>query len=284
MSYWLDIKDKLKNPIEIAIQLLLMVLVAYVFIMAEEQRIWKIPVIFVGLLIWFFFHKKTKHPMLWIMFFVLLVFDLCYSYFWVANHHFMLLFMVLSVILFSYHKRSDVLLKNIQLLLAVVVMASVVQKLTSSQFMSGNFYYYMINRGTLFGIFLNFFPDSLEVAKSNSESFLVLQATDPNLAQSIVLKDIIPNLGLISLIFAWATVVVEFMVAISILWKPRSKWTHLLFATMIIGILFTRLETGFMALLAICGFLLCSNLKLRLLYVIIVMGSITLIVTKLGYH
>ena len=284
MKYWLDIKDKLHDHIGVATQLLFIILAAYVFMMAEEHHQWKIPILFVGLLSWFFLHNKTKHPIIWIVIFALLFVDLFLGYFRVANHHFMTMFMVLSVLLYSYHKRSDVLLKNIQIVLVVVVMASALQKLMSSQFMSGDFYYYMTNRGALFKVFITFFPESLEIAKINSGSIVTLQATDPNIGQSIVLKDISPNLSLISLIFAWATVVVEFMVAIAILWKPRSTWTHLLFTAMILGILCTRLETGFMALLAISGVFLCSNLKLRLFYVMIVMGCITFVITKYGFH
>ncbi len=284
MKYWLDIKEILNDHIKFAIQLLFLVLGVYVFIMAEKQSLWKIPVLFVGLWSWFFLRDKTKHPIIWIVLLVLLVFDLYHSYFRVANHHFMLMFMVLSVIFYMYHQRSYILLKNIQILLVVVIMASVVQKLMSPQFMSGDFYYYMINRGFLFDIFFKFFPESLEIAKSNSESILALQDTDPNIAQSIVLKDIFPNLGLISLIFARITVALEFIVAFAILWKPKNTWTHLLFTAMIVGILCTRFEAGFMSLLAICGVFLCSNIKLRLLYVMIVMGCVILIVTKIGYH
>jgi hypothetical protein len=284
MTYWLDVKDQLSDKIELATKLLLLMLGAYVFIMAENERLFKIPVLFVGLLIWFLVRKKTKHPIIWIVFFVLLVLDLCFSYFWVANHHFMLMFMVLAIIVFNYHKRHDILLKNMQVLLFVVVITSVMQKLMSNQFMNGNFYYYMINRGSIFGVFFNFLPESLEVAKSNSENISTLYDLNPNNAKSIVLKDVFSNLGLISVIFAWTSVVLEFIVAIAILWKPRSTWTHLFLIAMILGILSTRFETGFMALLAICGVFLCSNLKLRLLYTLIVIGCIVMMITKLGYH
>lgn len=284
MRYWVDIKNKLKDHITLATQLLLLILGVYILIMGEENRRWKVPVLFIGLLSWFFFRNKIKHPIIWITFFALLAIDLYHAYFWVANHHFMLMFMVLSVLIYCYHKRTDVLLKNIQILLVVVLMASVMQKLMLSQFMSGNFYYYMLNRGFLFKHFINFFAESLEIAKSNRESILALKDTDPNIAQSIVLKNIFPNLGLICLIFAWATVAIEFMVAIALLLKPRSTWTHLLFIAMILGVLCTRSETGFMALLAISGVFLCNNLYLRFLYVVLVMGCIILVVTKLGFH
>nr|WP_321234276.1 hypothetical protein [uncultured Psychroserpens sp.] len=284
MRYWSDIKNTLNDNIEVATHLLLLMLGAYVFIMAENERLLKIPILFTGLLIWFLTCKKIKHPIIWITFFVLLFIDICYSYFWVANHHFMLMFMVLAIIFFNYHKRHEVLLKNVQILLFIVVITSVFQKLMSTQFMNGNFYYYMMNRGSIFGVFFNFLPENLELIKSNSESISVLHDTNPNNAESILLKDVFSNLGLISLIFAWTTVVVEFIVAITILWKPRSNGTHLFLTMMILGILCTRLETGFMALLAICGIFLCSNFKLKLLYIIIVIGCIALMVTKLGYH
>ncbi|WP_178988267.1 hypothetical protein [Winogradskyella schleiferi] len=284
MNYWSEIKDKLNDPIKVALQLLLIVLGIYVFIMAEKYRTGKIPVLFFGLLIWYFFYNKIKHPIIWIGFFALLLFDFYHFYFRVANHHFMLMFMVLPIIFYSYHQRKDILLKNIQVLLGIVVLASVMHKLMSRQFMSGDFYYYMMNRGFIFNNFLNFFPESLEVTKSNKESIIALYDLDPNGGQRIVLNNMFPNIGKISLIFAWVTVALECLVALAILWKPRSTWAHLLLTTMIIGILCARLETGFMALLAISGIFLCKNMKLRLLYVMIVMGCITLVVTKLGYH
>ena len=284
MKYWPDIKEKLNNPHALATQLLLLLLGVYTIFMAEGNRRWKIPILFIGLLYWFLFRNKTKYPILWMVLFTLLIVDLYKDYFWVANHHFMLMFMVLSVLFHYYHKRSDVLLKNIQILFVVVVLTSVAQKLMSSQFMSGDFYYYMINRGTLFRNFLKYFPESLEIAKNNAKNLEALHATDPNNKQSVVLNNIFPNLGFISLAFAWITVAMEFLVAAAILLKPKSIWTHLLLISMIFGILSTRFETGFMALLAISGLFLCSNLYLRLLYVMIAIGCILLIVTKVGFH
>jgi hypothetical protein len=284
MIYWSDIKKKINNSIEISTQLLLILLGAYIFILSESYAIWKIVIILLGSLSWLFFRNKTKHPVIWIVVLGLLVLDLYDSYFWVANHHFMLIFVVLAVILFKYHKQSEVLLKNIQILLIIVVATSALQKLFSSQFMSGDFYYYMINRGSFFSVFIQSVPELSEIANSNKESLVNLQSTDPNTGETIVLKNMFPNLGLICLIYAWITVALEFIVAIAILWKPKSKWTHLFLILMILGILFTRLETGFMALLGICGVFLCQHLKLRVLYVFIVTMCIILIVLKMGYH
>ncbi|WP_411895897.1 hypothetical protein [Winogradskyella sp. A2] len=284
MNYWLSIKDKFNDQIVLGTQLLVLLLCVYVFILAEEHVLWKAPLIFVGLLSWYLLRDKTDHPILLILGLVLLIIDLCYSYYWVANHHFMLLFVVLAVILYVYHQDKDIFLNNIQLILVIVILTSVIQKLLSSQFMSGDFYYYMINRGALFRFFINFFPDSLEVVKSNQEQLLALHDTNPNIQQSIVMKDIIPNLGKISVIYAWLTVIIESFIAFAMLWKSRNTWTHLLLIVMILGILCARFETGFMALLAVCGMFLCNNVKLRLFYVIIFMACIAFIVTKIGYH
>jgi hypothetical protein len=136
----------------------------------------------------------------------------------------------------------------------------------------------------MFSVFINVLPESFDVVKSNSESITTLYDSNPNNGKKIILKDVFSNLGLISITFAWITVAVEFIVAIAILWKPRSTWTHLIFIMMIFTILCARLETGFIALLALCGLFLCSNAKLKLLYIVIVMGCISLVVTKIGYH
>ncbi len=284
MKYWADLKYKLRDPIALGTQLLLLLLGIYSLLMAEQNRRWKVPVLFIGLSAWILWQNKKKHPLIYIVLCLLLIIDLYHDYFWVGNHHYMLLFMVLSVIIYDYHKRNDVLLKNIQILFVVVILASGLQKLMSSQFMSGDFYYYMINRGTLFKNFVRFFPESLDVAKSNAKNMFELQAVDPNLGESITLKNIFPNLGAISHIFAWVTVIFEMIVAFAILWKPKSTGAHLLLILMILGILSTRFETGFMALLALSGLFLCNNTYLRLMYVLIITGCIVLIFTKLGYH
>ena len=277
-------KYKLRDPLELAIQLLLLLLGIYSILMGEQNRRWKVPVLFIGLLGWILWQNKKKHLIIYITLFALLIVDLFHDYFWVANHHFMLLFMVLSVIIYFYHKRTDILLKNIQILFVVVVLTSVLQKLMSSQFMSGDFYYYMINRGTLFRNIIRFFPESLEIAKSNAKNLFDLHAKDPNLGNSIELKNIFPNLGAISQLFAWVTVTFEMIVAFAILWKPKSTWAHLLLILMIIGILCTRFETGFMALLALSGLFLCRKIYLTLIYVLLLSGCIVLIFTKLGFH
>ncbi|WP_152487226.1 hypothetical protein [Winogradskyella psychrotolerans] len=158
------------------------------------------------------------------------------------------------------------------------------QKITSKQFMSGDFYYHAINLGGLFKFFFTIFPESLEIAKSNSESLTTLKELNPNLTEHIVLKDVFPNLSFVSRVFAWLTVIFEFLVAVAILWKPKKIGTHIIFIILLFGILFTRLETGFVSLLAISGLYLCKNIKLKLLYVLIILGCITLIITKFGYH
>ncbi|MUU77408.1 hypothetical protein [Winogradskyella endarachnes] len=220
----------------------------------------------------------------WIVIIALLLVDLYYSYFWVANHHFMLLFMVLSLMLLTFHKQESIFIKNIQFLVVVVIMASVIQKLSSSQFINGSFYYHALDVGALFKKIFIFFPDSLDIVQNNSDNINVLYKSDPNLREYIVLKPVFNNLKLISVLFAWLTIIIEFIVAAALLWKPKSTVTHLLFIAMIIAVLVTRLETGFMALLSLSGLFLCANKYLRFIYILIILGCIILIITKIGYH
>ncbi|PYE79986.1 hypothetical protein DFQ11_10810 [Winogradskyella epiphytica] len=284
MSYLLNIKSKLKDSSALAIQLLLLILGSYCFIMVEENRKWKALILLIGGISYFLSRNRKNHPIIWITLFALLLEDLIHDYFWLANHHFLLTFMVLSVIAFHYHKRGDYLFKNIQILLVIVVITSVFQKLMSRQFISGDFYYFMINQGALFRKFINFFPESVEIIKSNSANLTNFQATNPNEHQSLIIRDIFPKVNFYSQIFVWLTIIIESAVAIAILFKPKSVWSHLILAMMIIGILATRFETGFMALLAICGVFLCNNIYLKVVYTLISVSCFVLIVTRIGYH
>ena len=284
MNYDLNIKSKIKNNLVFATQLLLLMQFVYVIFRADEHTVWKFPILVIGLLSWFFLQDKTKYLAIWIVFVVLLLCDLIFSYFWVANHHFMLLFMSLSVVLYFKTGQDYVLQRNIQIIVVLVIFTSVIQKLMSGQFMSGQFYYYMINRGSLFRFFINFFPEAIEIVQSNAEKIDNLSKVAPSVNQKVVLEDIVPNLGLLSQIYAWVTVVIELIVAIMLLLKPRYTLTHVLFTVMILGILCARFETGFMALLAICGIVLSDNLKLRLCYALITIACIVFMITKLGYY
>lgn len=284
MKYWIAIKNNRNQPISAAIQLLLLVSAIYIFFMGENLRLYKVFILFLGLIAWFFSQNKIKSKSIWIVILALLVLDLFNSYFWVANHHFVLLFMVLSVIFYNYSNNKKNLLDHIKWIVVIVVIFSAIQKLMSSEFMSGEFYYQVINRGFVFRRILNLFPESVAVIESNAELISNLHATDPNLGEGIVLKQVIPQAALISTLFAWITVFVEFFVAIALFLRPKNTWTHVFFILMILGILSIRLETGFMALLAICGVFLCKNEKLRLVHIALVLGCITLIVTKIGYH
>lgn len=264
--------------------MLLLVLLVYIIILTENQFYIKTAIVCLGLLSWFVLNNTMRKTLPWIVIITLLLVDLFYSYFWVANHHFMLMFMVFSMILLAFHKQQDIFIKNIQFLVVIVIMASVVQKVSSSQFIDGSFYYHALDVGGLFKNIINFFPESLDITQSNSDNINALYKSDPNLNESVVLKPIFNNLKFISVLFAWSTIIIEFIIAIILLWKPKTIFTHVLFIAMIVAVLITRLETGFMCLLAISGFFLCANKNLRFIYIAIILGCITLIITKVGYH
>lgn len=264
--------------------LLLVMLTIYSVLKAVDNWQWKVAVICIGILSWFLYKDRYKHPVIWLVLFTVLLIDLYFDYFTVANHHFMFVLMVGAVISYNYHQRKDILFINIQWLLVLVIAASVLQKLMSPQFMSGDFYYFMMNRGFLFQSFMNVVPGSVEIINSNDDLFASLKKSDPNLGLTITFRDVVPNLGVICQVFAWTTIAMELLVASALLLKPKKTWTHLLLILMIIGILCTRIETGFMALLAICGLMLSEKGFLKGIYVIIITGCILLIATRIGMH
>lgn len=272
------------HPMALASLLLLVMLTIYSVLKAVDNWQWKVAVICIGILSWLFFKARFKHRIIWMVFIALLLIDLFFDYFTVANHHFMFVLVVGAVLSYNYHLRNDLLFINIQLLLVVVLAASVLQKLMSPQFISGEFYYFMMNRGFLFKNYMDVVPQSAEIIKSNGDLFSALKKSDPNLGLTMTFRDVVPNLGLISQVFAWTTIAMELLVASALLLKPKHTGTHLLLMVMIIGILCTRIETGFMALLAICGLILSEKGFLKGIYVIIITGCILLIATRIGMH
>ncbi|MEZ4793098.1 MAG: hypothetical protein R2783_06450 [Gelidibacter sp.] len=281
---WDHIKEILSDKSTLGLKLLFIFLLAYIISTGTDHKMLKLPLLCIGLFLTVFFVKKINQPLLWYAFLVILISDLICDYFVRANHHFLLIYMTILIIVFLHNNRLEDLVINFKLVVVIVLFFSGIQKLFSAQFISGDFYYYMINTGSFFKPILHFDHDMLEVVSGNKTLILELGQTDPNALKSITLRNVVPNLGVISRVFAWLTIILELTVAVLVLLKPKKVGTHLLFILLILGIFFTRLENGFLALLAISGIWLSENIRIRAVYSILVLIFLVFIVTKIGFY
>ncbi len=281
---WNSIKDIFSQKTDVGLKLLVIFTMVYLVVSGGDHRRIKIFLICAGIFLIVMFVKRITQPLLWYVFLTILISDLICDYFVRANHHFLLIYITAVVIVLLHNSRLDVFVTNIKLLVVIVLFFSGIQKALSPQFVSGDFYYYMINTGGFFKPVLYFNYDIVDIIISNKAMIKELGETDPNQLKSVVLNPVIPNLEIISFALAWMTIIMEIIAATLILWKPKHLLTHIVFILLIMSIFFTRYETGFLALLAISGFWLTENVRVRLIYTTLAIVSLAFIVTGIGFY
>jgi hypothetical protein len=281
---WTSIKQVLSDKSTLGLNLLFVFMVFYTVITGGDHRKIKLFLIAAGLLLVVLVIKKITQPLLWYIFLTILISDLICDYFVRANHHFLLIYVTVLIILFLHNSRLDDFVANIKLLLVIVLLFSGSQKLFSPQFISGDFYYYMVNTGSFFKPILYFNQEMNDIVLANKAQIAELSKSNPNALNTVTLQNIVPNLDDISRVYAWFSICMEIVTGLLLLWKPKHLLTHVLFILLIMGIFFTRLESGFMALLAISGIWLTDNYKIRAIYTVLTIVMLSLIITRIGFY
>lgn len=281
---WNHVKVVLSDKSALGLNLLFIFMVVYISITGGDHRKIKLFLLFGGFCLVALFIRKITQPLLWYIFLTILISDLICDYFVRANHHFLLIYLTVIIIIFLHNSRLEDLITNIKLLLVIVLLFSGIQKLFSPQFISGDFYYYMINTGSFFKPILYFNQEMNDIVLANKAQIAELGKLNPNYTNTIKLQNIVPNLDIISGVYAWFSICIELITGLLILWKPKQVFTHILFILLILGIFFTRLESGFMALLAISGIWLTDNYKIRAIYTGLTIVMLSIIITRIGFY
>lgn len=281
---WTKFKQHLSDKNTLALKLLFIFMVIYLVSTGGDHKRIKLFLVCAGLFLVALFVKKIAQPLLWYIFLTILISDLICDYFVRANHHFLLIYITILIIIYLHNSKLDDLITNIKLLLAIVLIFSGIQKLMSPQFVSGDFYYYMINIGSFFKPILHLNQEMNDIIISNKDQIAELGTSNPNALGTVKLQNVIPNLDVISRVYAWFSIVMELITGLLILWKPKHLFTHILLILLILGIFLTRLENGFMALLAISGIWLSESTKVRFAYVTMTILFFALMITKIGFY
>ncbi|MCK7588970.1 hypothetical protein M0G43_00130 [Subsaxibacter sp. CAU 1640] len=282
--YWKSARASLSDKNMLGLTLFFLFSLTYVITTGVDHRKIKLFLFCLVLTIALLVVKNIKQPILWFLFLIILINDLICDYLVRANHHFLMVYMTISVIIFLSNSKTVDFLRNIQLVTAIILFFSGIHKLISPQFISGDFYYYMINTGSFFKPILYFNHEMNDIVLNNKNLISELGKEDPINSTTITLQNVIPNLDIISRAFAWFTIIIELIVGIAIVWKPKSVMTHLLFIMLVVGIFFTRLENGFLTLLAICGIWLSENHKITAVYLFLAIISMAFVITEIGFH
>ncbi len=278
------IKQILEDHTSLGFKLLFLFVIVHLFSSTAGHPWLKMLVLSFALFLIVLFVKKVQQSLLWYIFLALLLFDLICNFFGSANHHFLLIYVTILILQFLKNGRLEQHKTNIGFLLVIVLLFSSIQKLISPQFVTGDFYYYMLNTGKFFKPFLYFSQEMRDIIASNNSKILALENTDPNALKSIHLTDILPNIHIISLVLSWFTIAIELLIALLLFLKPKHILTHLLYIMLILSIFFTRLETGFLALLAIGGFWIAERRKVQVIYMSLAILFMAFMIAKIGFY
>lgn len=278
------------NPIEEKVHLKLIEDLLLIFILISCSTFmnnwWHIKFILITtLLLANFTTGRTKYPKIfWSITLVLTSLELIPHYFLAANHNFVLFYITLTIWISHFYplERIKIIKLNSFFLLVIILFFGALQKLLSPDFMSGDFLSYLTLKGDLF--------KPLQIAKVLPDVF------SENLAQITENKNSIPDASRVIQLaapfggfetfiyyFSVAVMIIEFLILPTLLLKNQNiKNTILLL--FLIGLIFTRFETGFVALLTILiiGQLSILDKIFKFLFVGLYTVCLALISVRLG--
>lgn len=275
-------KILLENKNNLGILLVFILSMIYLIGTGKNHPWLLVSLILIGTLLVLILTHKLPQIVLWYGLLAIFTIDLALNYFLKANHHFLLVYIILLIIFYLKNGSREAFVDNIKWIIIIVLLFSSIQKLITPQFITGDFYYYMFNTGKFFKPVLYFYPELKEITKSNNFQITQLEHTNPNTLKAVKLQNIVPYLEVISRVFAWLTIALELAIALCFIGKPKHHITHLLFILLILGIFITRLENGFLTLLSICGIWLSEHQAIRRVYVILAIGFMLLLIGNIG--
>jgi len=262
------------SKIEITAKCLLLFLLLY---STKLNALYLIAILFIVIITAIVRTDYFKDSKFWILTICLFIPNFIFQYYLVANHYFVMFYMLLVFLLASYfYSDTDNIIRiNAKWILAFMMIFAVIHKLLSHQFISGESIGFLMYFGQLFKLFFELFHQNNEILADNSQAINAGIST---------LSPTLPNLELFSKYFAYVTILVELIFAILLFVKNTAfkNWFFLGFLSLLI---LTREENGFIALLCI---LLMMQLKdqdsyiFRTLYLALYVLSVSLVIVGWG--
>ncbi len=207
------------------------------------------PIILVVLFFVLTVKSYLSQSVFWLLVLLLFIPSLFTSYFHVANHFFITIYLILILAISSYFSsdRNRILRLNAKYVLAILMILAVIQKLLSEEFMSGETIGYMGYTGQLFKFPVWFFPEIKEAISFNNSQ---LYQETQYFPQTLKLEAPFPYFQKFSLFFSYLTIIAEVVFA-GLLFSKSKLIKNCFFAFFVLLLIFTRQETGFIALLTI---------------------------------
>lgn len=167
------------------------------------------------------------------------------------NHHYLLAYTALAAFV-SFGWRSDddhIWGTNCRLLLASSMGFAALQKLCSVNFVTGSYFGLMLAKGE----FLPLFGSLSQLAAANERTFQAFLENDPGSSSAASLR-LWPWLGVVAVALSWATIGVEFVMAVTMWRRPAHPLTAKTWRWFLVLLAPFRQELVFLCVLATLGY------------------------------
>lgn len=237
-----------------------------------------------------FIPKFIFKPIFWILATGLLSIALYFEVYQAANHHWVLAYLCIILgISLSFSKidiQEKVLRDNAKILLWVIMFFAGFQKLLSNNYCSGSYFTYMFLTDSFFQPIIELIPEVKDIFAHNIKSISKLNSIDPNTGTAIRLLAPPIWVSISARIFAFIVLLGEIMFPFLYFLNRNPKLRNLSLILLIWGIFLTRLETGFLSIVAILGYAHCPTelYKIRLTYLVSILFFFVLIIFGVGYE
>ena len=208
--------------------------------------------------------------------------NLYLNFYSTGNHLFVALYISIVFLIQNFFpNESEITIKNSKYLLFLILFLSAIQKVFSSDYMSGeimNFYF-------LSGYFFKPF-EVFEGYKSyiNQNETVINSILFAN-SQPQKISLFFANQKSIFTLFGFIVITTEFILSL-LLFSKKRIYTNLFFILFLILLLITRMESGFIILLSILMLNIIAFQKniLKKIYIGIIILNLILIISGIGFH
>ncbi|MCH8534309.1 MAG: hypothetical protein LAT51_04495 [Flavobacteriaceae bacterium] len=209
------------------------------------------------------------------------------KYNFTGNHTFVTLYMAVLFLIASFYKKfaCKILELNARNLLCIMMLFAVVQKSLSKSFMNASSVSFLNLKGGFFTHFHRFFPENQKIINSNNQLISEQTKSIDGLSNVVELTPVNwffefnPS-------FAVGLILGGEIIFLLLLFVKNQYLRNTFFILFMIGLIATRIETGFASLLCILLFMQArkDHFVFQLTYIGLFALYISLILSKLGYH
>lgn len=243
------------------LQTLLIILALYNIKEPVSATYLKLPVAIGILSAFFFLQKPLYHPGFWGLWLVYFSILPLINFFGAANHHFVAIYLLIAIIQYTLKAgdNDQILRFHLRFILMSVLVISALHKLLSPAYTSGAFFQFEMYMDVFLKPLKLIVPGWENAIQENLVAFERFNLQYPGNIEAIQLTEPIRHSSAIAKAASWMSIILEAAAGIAIFFKSNNRLSHLLLLATVAGVLFFRMESGFLAILSCMGLALAPS-------------------------